>query len=257
MKRKILIVAMVLMLLLSACGMDFDDTAIRQETAAILDGLIAGDYDAVRTGLSDRIADSDLRGVFEELSRDLEGLGDYEISPQQWKITSQDGMKLTAIRYLVTAGETRFYIDATKVDGERGIAGFHVSSAEVSSPGTVSSGVMGWVVTGVGIAAWGFALWMAVDCLRRRMKRKWLWLPLILLVWMTLTLSLIQGTASIRFNFGIRIGISSLITYADGSRALGIYLPLGAIAYFCTREKLTIKPQPVPVPEVPGEFEAE
>lgn len=253
MKKKCCLLILVLAVFLSSCGVDFDDSAIRQEAAAVLDGLIAGDYDAVRDGLSSQITDSDLRAVFASLSREMEGLGEYEISPQEWRITNQDGVKLTAIRYLVTAGQTRFVIDVTKVEGEQGISGFHVRPAEAAGPAKMSAGAIGWAVTGVGIAAWVFVLWMVVDCLRRKMKRKWLWVPLILLLFMGFHLSLIQGNAAFRVNFGLLLGLSNLTAYSDGSRALTLYLPLGAIAYFLNRSKLTRKE---PVAEVEHEMEA-
>ena len=175
----------------------------------------------------------------------------YEISLRHIQTTVQDGMKLTAIRYLVTAGSLRFHLEVTKVEGEPGLAGFHVSPAENAGPAEVSAGVMGWVFTGLGVAAWGFVLWMVVDCLRRKMKHKWLWLLTILLVWMVFSLSLFQGKASIHFNFGVLIGLSRLSVFADGSRALYLYLPLGAVSYFFTRKKLTIQP-----PEVPYDMDA-
>ena len=241
MKKKICVLILILAVLLCGCDMQLDDSAIRQETEVVLEGLIAGDYDAVRGGLSQRVADADLAAAFDQLSRDMNGLGAWEMNAQGRQVTVRDGLKLTYIRYLVTAGQTQFYIDVTKVDGEQGIAGFHVSPAESPEPEVVSAGAIGWVITGLGIAAWGFTLWMAVDCLRRRMKLKWLWLLMILLLWMVFSMSLIQDIAKVNFNFGIRLGLSGVRAYADGSRMLSVYLPVGAVSYFCTRKKLTIQ----------------
>lgn len=246
MKTKIFIFAMILMLLVSGCASLPDDSAIRQEAAAVLDGLIAGDYQTVRGGISQRVPDGDLKQAFSALSAEMASMETYEISLRHIQTKVQDGMKLTAIRYLVTAGSLRLHLDVTKVEGEPGLAGFHVGPAENAGPEEVSAGAMGWVFTGLGILAWGFVLWMVADCLCRKMKHKWLWLLMILLVWMVFSLSLFQGKASVHFNFGVLIGLSKLSVFANGSRVLYLYLPLGAISYFFTRKKLTIQPQEVP-----------
>jgi hypothetical protein len=247
MKTKLMILLLVVALLLGGCITPPDDAAIRQEAQAVLDGLADGDYNAVRADLSRQISDATLRGAFDDMSEAVRSLGEYEMEVNQWNYHTKDGVTTTSIRYLLTAGEERLYLDVTKIDGEDGLYGFFLRSVEEGEAQRAerSSGIAGWVVTGFGVAAIAFMIWMVVDCVRRKLKYKWLYVLLIVLVSMVLNVSYNDGGMKMQTLFGLHLGLSGLTSYASGGFALELYFPLGAVVYCFLRKKLTV-PDPEP-----------
>lgn len=243
MRKTICIVLALLTVLLAGCSLDLDDAEIRAETETVLDALIAGDYGQVRAGLSQRIGDAELKDAFAGMSREVAQIGAYEMSAIQWKRQVQNGEDWTAIRYLVTAGQTKFCIDVTKVAGEPGLAGFLLKQADAETALVKEPmGPAHWLVLLLGIGAGVFAVWMVVDCVRRTMKRKWLWCLMILFVTGLLTITFGDGRFAMNVKAGLYYGLSSLAVYTARGVELRIYVPVGAVIYCCMRKKLTDQP---------------
>ena len=60
----------------------------------------------------------------------------------------------------------------------------------------------------------------------------------ILLGAVVFRLSYSAGSINFRLNFGINLSLSSLIRYGNGSFALNLLIPVGAIVYLIKRKQL-------------------
>lgn len=239
-KNKLLALLLVLVLVLAGCGESIDDSAIRAEAAAVMDGMIAGDYEACRANISSRISDAELTEAFEQLSPNMARLGEYELNLVEWKRNISGDVDQTAIRYLVVTEQGNYQLDVTKIAGETGLVGFFISDAEEETVRAAEpAGVAHWIFLAAGLLGAAFVIWMIVDCARRKMKRKWLWILLSLLGTVLLTVSLESGSFKFQFNIGLYLGTTSLTTYMDGAWLAQIYVPVGALVYFFKRKSLT------------------
>lgn len=242
MRKKFCILMAVLLVFLAGCDLSLDDEAIHAETVAVLDAIVANDYEAVRARLSRRIMDTAVQESLEALHGEFAELGEYRMTAIGRQEKTENGASWTAIRYLVTAGERQFSIDVTKIDGETGLSGFKVHSFSQDVPVAEPKGLLHWGFTILGVAAGVFALWALADCLRRKPKHRWVYVLMILLLSGLLTVTLSDGSFAFKINFGIHLGLSSLETYATGDFAARVYFPLGALIYCLLRKKLT-KPE--------------
>ena len=238
--RRFFAVLLVLVLVLAGCSEAIDDSEIRADAVVLLESFVDNDYDACRAILDESVSDSDLQGIFEPIHTALAELGAYEMTAVNWKRQGSGDQDVTAIQYLIESGSGKYYLSVSKLAGREGLAGFQVEQAAEDAEPTTPIGPVHWVFTGIGVAVFGFVIWMVVDCARRKMKRKWLWLPLILLGMVILTFTMQDGGFSFRFNIGLYLGITELTTFAAGGFRAKLYVPLAAIVYFLKRKQLTI-----------------
>ncbi len=92
----------------------------------------------------------------------------------------------------------------------------------------------------------GFCIWMIVDCVRRRIRKKALWIIAILL---GVSFTVLTGMTGISFAFMIGLLLQrsgAAINFAYLAISTKVIIPVGAIVYFCLRKRLTIVPPPVP-----------
>lgn len=239
-KNRLLALLLAMVLVLAGCAESIDDSAIRAEAAAVMDGMIAGDYDVCRANISSRITDGELIEAFGQLSPNMARLGEYELKLVEWKRNVSNGVDQTAIRYLVTTEQGNYQLDVTKIAGETGLVGFFISDAQEETLRTAEPmGLTHWLFLAAGLAASAFVIWMVVDCARRKIKRKWLYILMILLATVLLTVSMENGSFNLRFNIGLYFGTTGLTTYTDGDFLAQIYVPVGALVYFFKRKTLT------------------
>lgn len=237
--EKILAVFLVLALLLTGCSETVDDSVLRADAEVLLSTFLEKDYDTCRGIVRRGISDANLQGIFDDICRELEGLGTYEMSAVAWNRKMSEGHDVTSVQYLVESEVGKFYLSVAREENVPGLAGFQFSEAAADAESVTPAGPAHWAFIAVGGAVIGFVIWMIVDCTRRRMKRKWLWMPLILLGTLILTLTMGQGGMNFRFQIGLYLGITNLITFARGGYRVMLYLPLGAIVYFAKRKVLT------------------
>ena len=174
-----------------------------------------------------------------------------------WRRTTSDGEEVTTIQYLVSGEGGKFYLDVAKLTGTEGLSGFQITEAEADAEATTPSGLIHRVFSAVGFLTMIFALWMAVDCARRKMKFKWLWLPLIVLGMTMFSLTMGDGGMSWRFNVGVYLGMTNLKTFVAGGFRATVYVPIVAIVYFFKRKDLTEKTGIESLPEEPVQTEGE
>ena len=250
--KKFLVVILVLALLLTGCsGLSeaIDDASIRPQAQALLDSFITGDLAGCRALLDENVSDEQLEAYFSAIHLELKDLGPYEMTAVSWDRQITEEADMTSIRYLIEAENMKIYLAVSTLAGSEGLSGFRLEDAGADAEPTGPMGPAHWIFLAVGIAVFGFIVWMFVDCARRKMKRKWLWLPLILLGALVLTLGSKNGSINFNFRIGLYLGLTNLTTFVRGGFRVMLYVPLGAIVYFFQRKALTIRTESENVPE--------
>lgn len=257
--RKCMLTVMVLLLLISfaGCAGLFDDSAIRAKTEDMLDALIADDAAAAYAMVADACSQTEFDGVYAGMRQMLSGATSYELKRVSFNFRTGNGETTTQAVYTMTANNGKaFAVQVAEATGYRGLAGFRITPKENTS--LSYTGDLGHM-QGADAAQWGvvilagltlvFVILVLIDCCRQKIKRKVLWILVILLGMVAFTF--VTSSTSVRFNFNIGafLSYSALLRYGDGSTALRIMIPLGAILYLCLRKKLRIVP--VPVQEMP------
>ena len=259
--KRIVCILILLALLMTGCGprdLKIDDSAFLPSATAMLDALLEGDYDTCRAVMTSQVDDASLRTAVEQMSGLLAEVESYDLTPVGWNKKITNGTEMSSLRYEMSTEAGDFFVELVLVEGVDGLAGFHITPVQAlavtGNPGNMKgAGVLQWLVLLFGVAEYGFVIWMAVDCLRRKPKAKVGWLLLILLVSSIFTLTLTAGRLSFNFNVGIYLHLSSLLKDSAGAIQLKLYVPLGAIVYWFRRKKLCA---PV-VEQQPQEAEAE
>lgn len=259
MKKKTLIaLLLVLMVFLSGFSVSYDDDRVRTHVVGAIDALIAGDFMALRAHIHEQVSGDTLNEFFAELSSGLSGVDSYELEAVNKKTGVQNGQDYVAVLYVMTTDDMILEVDAAILNGQSGLASLHINQIEEQpEPELAPRGILHWCFTGIGILSVIFTVWMMVDCIRRRMKRKWLWLPLILLGVIMLTLTVKDGGVNFRFHVGLFLAMTGLETFTVGGFRARICVPLAAIVYFFKRKDLTQKPEVESLPEEPVQTEGE
>lgn len=262
--KRIRCVLLLITLLLTGCALpeiNIDDSAFRPQTTAMLDGVIANDFDACRDLVADQVDDESLRSALEQMNGMLAQVESYTLKPVSWNKNVRNGIDQTTLRYEMYTQAGDFYVDVALVEDVEGLASFYVTPLQrvtvTGTPGAMKgASLMQWLILLLGAAEIGFILWMAVNCFRHEGKGKVGWLLLILLVGAVVNLTVIAGRISFRFNVGIHLQLSALLRDSNGAMQLSLYVPVGAIVYWFRRKKLQAVPpaeNPDPVPEVSEE----
>jgi len=243
-KRGLIALVLVLAVLMTGFSMDYDDETVRGHVEGAIGGLIAGDFRAFRAHVSEELSGEELNAFFQQLSGPMGEIESYTLTAVNKKVGVRDGVDYIAVLYHMTVEDVVYEVEAVMFAEQSGLAGLHINETDVApEPEEAPAGVLGWVFTALGIAAVGFTIWMAVDCVRRRVKHRWLWLALIVLVWLMLSFALVEGRLSFRFFAGLNFGLTNLKVYAGGGFEAVFYLPMGAMIYFFQRKKLTRREQ--------------
>ena len=127
-------------------------------------------------------------------------------------------------------------------DGIEGIAGIHFSDiTEFIHTTDTYVPVLQAIVMVFSLLCMAFTIWMFVDCLRRKMKYKFVW---AILTVFGIALNLTVGeTFSFTFNIGLFVQMSTV--QADPGLVAVVtklVIPVGAILYLCLRKKFTVDP---------------
>ena len=220
-----------------------DDSQLRTSAEQMLDALIADDPQSAYAALYEGADYNRFLEIYGQLRQALSDMQSYQLTPSQINKSVTNGIATVSVRYMMTAGEQRYYVDATRADGYDGLIAFYVNEyIPVIVNGTLSNmeGARAeqWIILIVGMGEIAFVLWAFVDCCRHKLRRKWLWLLLIALGYI-----IIQAVVTPeQFRTGVRIGAfltyTCLMHYSTGGFALQIILPAGAIIYVALRKRL-------------------
>lgn len=252
-KRWLTLILLIACLLLSGCQAAMDsildyvaekasETGADALTRQFLDGLVTGDMALTHAAMTDEVTAEMMADAFDPLRSLLpENAEDYTLTPRHWSMQTDNGVTAHSFQFLmVTAG--RYYIVETQqITGKTGL--YHVNMQEIDpamldQPAEQASfGVWDALSLLLTLAVFALLLWALIDCLRHRMRRRWLWLLLILLGNLLLTFTLSGSRMNILFNIGLYL-VGSQISVQAGGFGLKLVIPVGSIIYLCLRKKL-------------------
>lgn len=262
--RCVLLLTMAAMLLLSltACGgiKIEDNPQARAGVDALLTALLEGDEEAGYKAVTDQINRKDFSQAFHQMAQLIADVESYELEPIGFNYQSRNGVTYRTMTYRMTTNDATFVVEAVVQDNVQGLLSFYITPEEYTAlnytgtPGHMEGASLAqWVVLAVGILSWVFVIWMAVDCCRRKIQRKWLWLIAIVLGSILLTLSTSASSVNLRFNIGIHLRLSSWIFYGNGDTQLNLLVPVGALLYLLRRKKLANSKEVEVTPPEPTE----
>ena len=262
MKKLMCLLLAVLLVCLTGCSAlqeALDDPQLTEATENVLDAMIAGDSQSAWEYCAAACTQEEFDQFYAQIVPLLEGVGSYTLGPHYVQNTNSNGVVTKSIRYLLTSGETQLWVTAVQQEGVDTLVGFHVYLVTTET-GTLSTArdndISQWVVLVIGMAEIAFMLVVLVDCIRHKMKKKWLWILIILLGGVTVLLTSTPQSMNVRFNFGLFLNsYTALLKYNTGGFAFRLLIPVGSIVYLCMRKALLKKEEAVAevVESVPAE----
>jgi len=223
------------------------DESFRVQANALTQALMEKDAEAAYEQIdSQQIDQETFDSAFADMINYLGDFSTFEVGEATgYNYNLQNGVSYERVTFLVDTDHKDFYIAVTQMNESAKVGGFHVTLVEALSPsytGTVTTmsgaNAVQWGVLIGGLALLGFAIWMLVDCARRKIRKKVLWLLLIIFGFLSLSVSL-GDMMNFSFNIGFFLSTSALRIYSNGAITLSLVIPVGAIVYFFLRKKLT------------------
>lgn len=212
--------------------------------------VINDDYDDAYAMVEATVIDAEFREYWNQMQYVVDGAENYEIEQIGWNVNTTNGVttSTTAHQVYFDNGKTILFRVTTQ-EGIEGIAGIYFSDATEFLNDTETFVPTTRIVLIVySVLAIAFCIWMLVDCIRRKIKRKPLWIILIL-VGISFTVT-VGETSAFKFMIGLMLQGSSVV--ADPSIlsvVIKLVVPVGAIVYLCLRKKLTAVPESVDSPD--------
>ena len=258
--RKWICVALALLLLcLAGCGQQdewaksleaieriggiTDDALLREDAEKMLNALIADDATGAYAVMYAGTDFSQFLEAYEQMRLELGDLQTYRLIPSGIHKTVTNGEGAVSIRYMMEAGEQRFYVDVTREEAYDGLTGFYITKyVPVITNGTLSNmegaNVAQWVFLILGMLELAFVVWAFVDCCRHKVRRKWLWLLLIALGYAVSQMIFTPEQFRVGTRLGLFLSYTCLMRYSTGGFTLQFLIPAGAIVYVVLRKRL-------------------
>lgn len=243
-------VGILCLLMLCSCTKFKQSGELREETEQMLNSLIADDFEAFYSQISDACSEEDAIALFPQMRDYLNGATTYELELYHMSARVDNGVHLREEKYFVKTDGGNFYVSIQTTSEVQGIAGFNIVKEEESGIASSSTGTI-FSMSGASLVQWAllmfalletvFVIFSVVDCARQRIAKKALWILLILFASGTFMLTLSSSGLNFRFNLGFLFSHTALIVYNNGTRVLRLFVPIGAIIYWCLRKKLLSK----------------
>ena len=259
--KKIWCLLLALMLvLLTGCSLsgeqlmeELNDPQLQQKTQTVLDCMLAQDVDGAWMQMVSACTKEEFKAFYEQVKPLLETVDTYTLEPSYVQVNVTNGVHNKSIRYLLTAGETELWVTAVEEEGADSLVGFHIYMV-TRETGTLATAkendALQWVLITIGLLEIAFMIVMLIDCIRHKMKKKWLWILLILLGGIIVLLNVTPQNMGVRFNYGFFLNCyTALIKYNTGGFTFRLYIPAGAIAYLCLRKSLFKKWEEATAPQ--------
>lgn len=220
-----------------------EDAQLRADTERMLDAILKDDYQAAWDTIYQEVDASQFRQAYLQIQTVLKGVTQYELVASNINKTVTNGLETVSVRYMMTTGEQRFFVDVARAEGYVGLISFRLNVYQpVTVTGTLrnmqGANVIQWIVLIVGLLELAVTVFVFVDCCRHKMRKKWLWLLFIGVGAVIFSVIATPEQLRINFNFGALLGYTSLLSYSTGGFVLQIMIPAGAIVYLCVRQKL-------------------
>lgn len=221
-----------------------------------LNYALKDDYPNAYALLRSTVSEPDFTKYWDSIQQILGDSQTYTLKPIGWNVSVSNGLttRISAYRVYLENEKIAMFQVVTRDDIE-GIAGMHFSdvTAFLAQTDAVVP-VFKIALLVVSLLVYAFVIWMLVDCIRRKLKRKVMWMFLIFVgVAFTVTIGKQVG-------FKFMIGLISQNSTMDADPSIlsivaKLVVPVGAIVYFFLRKKLTIDSDPIVVniPEMENE----
>lgn len=258
----LLLVMVLMLLLLTGCGAKdeweaarnaaqmldniTEDAQLRADTERMLDAIIADDYQAAWDAIYQEMDATEFRRVYVELQPMLRGITQYELVPSNINKTVRNGVAFVSVRYMMTAGDLRVFVDVSRTEGYEGLTAFRLTEyIPVVTTGTLgnmqgANGVQ-WIFLVIGLLELVFTLCVFVDCCRHKMKKKWLWLLFVGLGYLVIRVIAMPEQFHVNFKVGAFLNYTNLVRYSTGGFVASVMIPVGAIVYLLVRKSLFAK----------------
>ena len=254
-RRALPLILMILVLLaaLISCTPEMDVGNNTELADQFMDHVIADDYAAAYGMVKATVTDPDFRAYWATVQTVADGAETYEMKQIGWNLNRSKGVTTRTTAYQAELDNDRIILlRVVTQDGIEGIAGIHFSDITefIRSTDTYVP-VLQAVVLVFSLICMAFTVWMFVDCLRRKMKYKFVW---AILTVFGIALNLTVGeTSAFSFNVGLFVQMST-VRVDPGLVAVvtKLVIPVGAILYLCLRKKFTVEP-----PKPDGEVSAD
>ena len=232
-----ILLAVCLISTLSGCGDTEKNNEAKLLTEKFIDAVIADDADSAYAAMTSELNRAEFDAFFVQIAEIFDGIKTYELTQTGWNASFNNGVSSYKATFDMKADNgAKFQVETTVVDGYENIYNIYftpVKTSESSLPILLPFKLGALVLS---VAAIGFAIWMIVDCAKRKIGKKALWIILIL-VGASVTLS-IGGGLHINWQLGLAIATSSVST-SSGVTSFRLAVPLGALIYFCLRKRFT------------------
>ena len=254
-KKQLFIIALALVIctffstFLAGCeASGIIDTANAEDLCKdFIDFVLADDYTSAYAMVDHFASETEFDGVWEYVRASLENSSSYELEAEGWQSSFVSGQGyVTYVTFKLESNDGKTcHVRLTSSDKDfkdyESIVGINFVDSTVFVERTKSFEAVNIVLLLFSGISFGFCIWMLVDCIKRKMKKKVLWSILIFL----------GGGFSLAFQNGqflkSRLNISFLsmlssIEIKPTSLYVGVavVVPVGAIIYFFLRKKLTL-----------------
>ena len=263
------LLSILLLFSMAGCSRDIpapDDSEIRTLTVQMLDGVLAGDYDACRAAVCPEFPDSDIQLLCEQGADYLQNPAEYQLEIAQWNLKTVNGMTQFSVRYRINTDKGIYYVDVRTSSEEYGLYNFHLFSeedlaavTEVTVTGTIAtfgrSDLLQKTLLIIGLAEFVFVAFSAVYCFRKKPRRRWLWLLLIVLASVLIRVVAAGESISTHLHAGVYLAFTSLLRDSAGVSEFRLYIPVGAILIWVLRpwkkrSSVPAEPEETPPPEL-------
>lgn len=267
-KSNTLSVCAVVLVMIVLCGgcasvmQNFENAEIRQYTELMLDAVIADDFQAAYSLVSEICSEADFAPVFTQIQEFLGSADAYELNLLSiyTNSTISNGQKssVTSAVYEMTTKSDRVIVSVI-MDNQIGLSSFYLTPYENTdyySTGTLQNmkgaTAAQWIVLLLNAIILGFTVFAIADCCRHKIRKKALWILLLILGFVSVGATISSTGFRLSFNVGWIMAYSALIHYGSGTLMLRLMLPVGAVSYFISRHSLLNESTPT---TVSGEME--
>lgn len=230
--------ALLTLLCLCSCELPMpkEGEALEDVAEDVMEEILEGDPDAVRSYFSADTDLTDFDAVFAEWQTLLADVRDFELTPVGWRKNIKGGVHSFELTCRVRCAVEGLMLRVTTVEERLTGFTFYLEDPEITGGGVLVANIALWTLTGLSVA---LVVFMVIDCAKRKLNAKPLWLILILVGHLKLYVSTLQGRFSAGFHIGTIVPYSELTAYESGVFDLRIILPVGALVYFFLRSRLT------------------
>lgn len=144
--KKIVLVALIAILTLSilSCATSADYSAVKSDTEAFIDAIIADDFDSAYQLVSNYISEQELRDAYGAIKGYISGVTEYELKQTGWYTNFDLGGATTIkVSYKMTANDGEYEVVVVAQKGQSGIGAFNINRISASEElGSSSSGII-------------------------------------------------------------------------------------------------------------------